>query len=67
MLFISGGLKAIVTAIEKVYPKVKYQSFCVHVARNIAHKVGYLIRQASVDFKAVYRAEEISSSLEKML
>ncbi|MCM3292251.1 IS256 family transposase [Paenibacillus sp. MER 180] len=59
LLFISDGLKGIVTAIEQVYPKAKYQSCCVHVARNIAHKVRVSDR-ASIcdDFKAVYRAED---------
>ena len=53
LLFISDGLKGIVTAIEQVYPKAKYQSCCVHVARNIAHKVRVSDR-ASIcdDFKA---------------
>ncbi|MCM3290000.1 IS256 family transposase [Paenibacillus sp. MER 180] len=62
LLFISDGLKGIVTAIEQVYPKAKYQSCCVHVARNIAHKVRVSDR-ASIcdDFKAVYRAEDEQS------
>ncbi|GAV15139.1 transposase [Paenibacillus sp. NAIST15-1] len=38
-LFISERLKDIVVAIEQVYPHAKYQFCCVHVARNITHKV----------------------------
>jgi transposase-like protein len=59
LLFISDGLAGIVNAITQVYPHAKYQSCCVHVARNIAHKVRVSDR-ASIcnDFKAVYRAED---------
>ncbi|AZK48852.1 hypothetical protein EIM92_04110 [Paenibacillus lentus] len=31
----SDGLTGIVSAIEQVYPQVRYQSCCVHVARSI--------------------------------
>lgn len=58
LLFISDGLKGIVSAIEQVYPKAKYQSCCVHVSRSIAHKVRVTDRlEICNDFKAVYRAE----------
>jgi putative transposase len=39
LLFISDGLSGIASAIEHVYPKAKFQTCCVHVARSIAHKV----------------------------
>ncbi|WP_201450776.1 transposase, partial [Paenibacillus sp. An7] len=39
LLFISDGLKGIVDATQQVYPQAKYQTCCVHLARNIAHKV----------------------------
>lgn len=58
LLFISDGLKGIVSAIEQVYPQAKYQSCCVHVARSIAHKVRVSDRlEICNDFKTVYRAE----------
>ncbi|MBO2944459.1 IS256 family transposase [Paenibacillus sp. F411] len=58
LLFISDGLKGIVSAIEQVYPRAKYQSCCVHVSRSIAHKVRVTDRlEICNDFKTVYRAE----------
>lgn len=62
LLFISDGLKGIVDAIEQVYPHAKYQACCVHVARNIAHKVCVSDRKSICeDFKAVYRADDEQS------
>ena len=59
LLFISDGLKGIADAIEQVYPQAKYQACCVHVARNIAHKVRVSDRKSICeDFKAVYRADD---------
>jgi len=59
LLFISDGFKGIVEAIGQVYPQAKYQSCCVHVARNIAHKVRVSDRsEICNDFKSVYRAED---------
>lgn len=59
LLFISDGLTGIVDAIGQVYPKAKYQSCCVHVARNIAHKVRITDRSEICNhFKSVYRAED---------
>ncbi|MDP9697892.1 transposase-like protein [Paenibacillus intestini] len=59
LLFISDGLAGIVDTIAQVYPHAKYQSCCVHVARNIAHKVRVSDR-ANIcnDFKSVYLAED---------
>ncbi|MDQ8270170.1 transposase, partial [Enterococcus faecium] len=40
-----------------IYPKAKYQHCCVHVSRNIAHKVRVKDRKEICDdFKAVYQA-----------
>ena len=67
LLFISDGLKGIVDAIEQVYPEAKYQACCVHVARNIAHKVRVSDRaDICDDFKAVYRAEDEQSGKEAL-
>ena len=42
----------------KIYPKTKYQHCCIHVSRNIAHKVRVKDRKKEIcdDFKAVYQA-----------
>ncbi|PEU09277.1 MULTISPECIES: IS256 family transposase [unclassified Bacillus (in: firmicutes)] len=39
LLFISDGLKGITNSIFTVYPKAQYQACCVHISRNISHKV----------------------------
>jgi len=63
LLFISDGLKGISTAIEQVYPQARYPSCCVHLARNIAHKVRVSDRLSICnDFKSVYRAEDEQSA-----
>jgi len=41
LLFISDGLKGIVDAIGEVYPMAKYQTCCVHLARNILELFHY--------------------------
>ena len=59
LLFISDGLKGIVSSITEVYPDAKYQTCCVHLSRNIAHKVRVSDRaEICGDFKSVYRAED---------
>ena len=39
LLFITDGLKGMKDTIHQIYPKAKYQHCCIHVSRNIAHKV----------------------------
>lgn len=57
LLFISDGLTGMVNAIQEIYPQAKYQTCCVHLARNIAHKVRVSDRsEICEDFKSVYRA-----------
>ena len=57
LLFISDGLKGMVSAISEVFPGAKYQTCCVHLARNLAHKVRVSDRaEICNDFKTVYRA-----------
>ncbi|MBZ3655482.1 transposase, partial [Enterococcus faecium] len=57
--------------IHQIYPKAKYQHCCVHVSRNIAHKVCVKDRKEICDdFKAVYQAsskEEASTFLGSMI
>jgi len=58
LLFISDGLKGITDRIFAVFPDAKYQACCVHLARNISHKVRVSDRaEICDDFKTVYRAE----------
>jgi transposase-like protein len=60
LLFISDGLKGIKDAILSVYPDAKYQTCCVHLQRNMAHKVRVADRtEICEDFKAVYRADSL--------
>ncbi|CAM3055609.1 Mutator family transposase [Paenibacillus sediminis] len=62
LLFISDGLTGMVNAIAEVYPQAKYQTCCVHLSRNIAHKVRVSDRaEICEDFKSVYRAEDEQS------
>lgn len=57
LLFISDGLKGMVDAIQTVFPKAKYQTCLVHVARNLSHKVRVEDRQAVCDdFKKIHQA-----------
>lgn len=48
LIFISDGLSGIVNAIQEIYPQAKYQTCCVHLARNIAIKFESQIGQRSV-------------------
>jgi len=58
LLFISDGLKGITDRILSVYPDAQYQSCCVHLSRNIAHKVRVTDRaEICEDFKSVYRSD----------
>ncbi|BCZ38583.1 hypothetical protein GVanDAA622_32740 (plasmid) [Enterococcus faecium] len=57
LLFITDGLKGMKDTIHQIYPKAKYQHCCIHVSRNIAHKVRVKDRKEICDdFKAVYQA-----------
>lgn len=60
LLFISDGLKGMSDSIFAVYPKAQYQACCVHISRNIAHKVRVSDRaEICGDFKSVYRADSL--------
>lgn len=57
LLFISDGLKGIIDCIFTIFPNAQYQSCCVHISRNIAHKVRVTDRaEICEDFKSVYRS-----------
>ena len=54
LLFITDGLKGMVGAISRFYPKARFQHCCVHVSRNISHKVRVDDRkEVCDDFKMV--------------
>ena len=71
LLFITDGLKGMVGAISRFYPKARFQHCCVHVSRNIVHKVRVKDRKEICDdFKAVYQAsskEEANTFLGSMI
>lgn len=71
LLFITDGLKGMKDMIHQIYPKAKSQYCCVHISRNIAHKVRVKDRKEICDdLKAVYEAnskEEASTFLSRMI
>ena len=65
LLFITDGLKGMVGAIHRFYPKARFQHCCVHVSRNISHKVRVDDRkEVCDDFKMVYQASSKKAALE---
>ncbi|MDU7096529.1 MAG: IS256 family transposase [Enterococcus faecalis] len=65
LLFITDGLKGMVGAISRFYPKARFQHCCVHVSRNISHKVRVDDRkEVCDDFKMVYQASSKEVALE---
>lgn len=57
LLVVTDGLSGIEESIHSVYPNAQFQQCCVHVSRNIAHKVRIRDRkEICEEFKAVYQA-----------
>ena len=57
LLVVTDGLSGIDDSIHSVYPNAQFQQCCVHISRNIAHKVRVSDRQEVCnDFKLVYQA-----------
>lgn len=57
LLVVTDGLSGIHDSIHSVYPNAQFQQCCVHISRNIAHKVRVSDRQEVCnDFKLVYQA-----------
>ena len=57
LLVVTDGLSCIEESIHSVYPNAQFQQCCVHVSRNIAHKVRVRDRkEICEDFKLVYQA-----------
>ena len=65
LLFITDGLKGMAGAVQRFYPKARFQHCCVHVSRNIVHKVCVKDRKEICDdFKMVYQASSKEVALE---
>ncbi|MCO5430587.1 IS256 family transposase [Enterococcus faecium] len=71
LLVVTDGLSGINDSIHSVYPNAQFQQCCVHISRNIAHKVRVSDRQEICsDFKLVYQAsskEEANNQIKFMI
>ncbi|EGP4701176.1 MULTISPECIES: IS256 family transposase [Enterococcus] len=71
LLVVTNGLSGINDSIHSVYPNAQFQQCCVHISRNIAHKVRVSDRQEICsDFKLVYQAsskEEANNQIRFMI
>ena len=71
LLVVTDGLSGINDSIHSVYPNAQFQQCCVHISRNIAHKVRGSDRQEICsDFKLVYQAsskEEANNQIRFMI
>lgn len=71
LLVVTDGLKGVNDNIQSVYPKAQFQQCCVHISRNIAHKVRINDRKEICDdFKGVYQArskEEATKQIHFMI
>ena len=73
LLVVTDGLSGIHDSIHSVYPNAQFQQCCVHVSRNIAHKVRVKDRKEICDdFKTIYQAaskeeanEQVTFMIEK--
>ena len=64
LLVVTDGLSGIEESIHSVYPNAQFQQCCVHVSRNIAHKVRVRDRkEICEDFKLVYQANSKEEAL----
>ena len=65
LLVVTDGLSGIEESIHSVYPNAQFQQCCVHVSRNIAHKVRVRDRkEICEDFKLVYQANSKEEALD---
>lgn len=71
LLVVTDGVSGINDSIHSVYPNAQFQQCCVHISRNIAHKVRVSDRQEICsDFKLVYQAsskEEANNQIRFMI
>ena len=64
LLVVTDGLSDIEESIHSVYLNAQFQQCCVHVSRNIAHKVRIRDRkEICEEFKAVYQATSKEEAL----
>ncbi|WP_326716914.1 IS256 family transposase [Vagococcus jeotgali] len=67
LLVVTDGLNGIHDSIHSVYPNAQFQQCCVHVSRNIAHKVRVKDRKEICDdFKTVYQALSKEEAIEQV-
>ncbi|EOS8106053.1 transposase, partial [Enterococcus faecium] len=67
LLAVTDGLNGINDSIYSVYPNAQFQQCCVHVSRNIAHKVRINDRKEICDdFKTVYQADSKEEAINQI-
>ena len=67
LLVVTDGLSGIEDSIHCIYPNAQFQQCCVHVSRNIAHKVRVTDRKEICDdFKTVYQAISEEEAIEQI-
>lgn len=67
LLVVTDGLSGINDSIHNVYPNAQFQQCCVHVSRNIAHKVRVSDRREICnDFKSVYQARSKEEAMDQI-
>ena len=67
LLVVTDGLSGIHDSIHSVYPNAEFQQCCVHVSRNIAHKVRIKDRKEICDdFKTIYQATSKEEASEQV-
>lgn len=71
LLVVTDGLSGIQDSIHSIYPNAQFQQCCVHISRNIAHKVRVSDRKEICDdVKLVYQAsskEEANNQINFMI
>ena len=67
LLVVTDGLSGINDSIHSIYPNAQFQQCCVHISRNIAHKVRVSDRQEICsDFKLVYQASSKEEAMNQI-
>lgn len=67
LLAVTDGLSGINDSIYSIYPNAQFQQCCVHVSRNIAHKVRINDRKEICDdFKTVYQADSKEEAINQI-
>ena len=67
LLVVTDGLSGIDDSIHSIYPNAQFQQCCVHISRNIAHKVRVKDRKEICDdFKTIYQASSKEEASEQV-